>query len=102
MDIEELIAAQATASESNKDAELKPGTTVSRGHARSKTLQVRLNEAEYDALAALAVERGLPVSTLARDVLLAQLAAGDVSAQAMIARLRSDLEALASTVAGSK
>ncbi|MCK0112675.1 hypothetical protein MWU75_11035 [Ornithinimicrobium sp. F0845] len=99
MGIEELITTEASASESNKDAELKSGTTVSRGHARSKTLQVRLNDEEFEALAALAATRGLPVSTLARDVLLARLAARDTSAQAMIARLRADLEALASTVA---
>lgn len=99
MNIEEFIATEAAASESNKDADLKPGTRTSRGHGRSKTLQVRLNDDEFEALGALASARGLPVSTLARDMLLGQLAAGDVSPQAMIARLRADLEALASTVA---
>ena len=47
----------------------------------------------------LAERRGIPVSTLARELLMTQLRAGDDSPQAVIARLRSDLNALASVVA---
>ena len=99
MSVEDLIAAEAAASEADKDAELKPGSTLTRGHGRSKTLQVRLNEDEMQALAQLADRRGVPASTLARELLMTQIAAGESTPQAMIARLRADLEALASTVA---
>lgn len=99
MRIDELIAAEATASEQNKDAELKPGTKVTRGHGRSKTLQVRLNDDEFAALARVAEERGIPVSTLARDLLLRELEGAGEDPQAVIARMRSDLDALAARVA---
>ncbi len=99
MGIEELIAAEGAAAERNPDAVIKPGSRVTRGHSRSKTLQVRLNEDELAALTALAASRGVPVSTLARDVLLGQLAAPGDSPQALIARIRTELEALASAVA---
>ena len=99
MSVEDLIAAEAAASEADKDAELKPGSTLTRGHSRTKTLQVRLNEDEMQALAQLADRRGVPASALARDLLMTQIAAGEGTPRAMIARLRADLEALASTVA---
>lgn len=99
MGIEELIAAEAAASEANQDAHLKPGSTLSRGHGRSRTLQVRLNDDELDELTALAAQRGIPFSTLARELLMSQIHAGDQSPRAVIDRLRSDLEALASAVA---
>ena len=35
MGIEDLIAAEAAASEADKDAELKPGSQLTRGHGRS-------------------------------------------------------------------
>ena len=99
MSIEELVAAEATAAEQHRDAEIQPGSKISRGHNRSKTLQVRLNDEEFAALQRLATARGVPASTLARDLLLRQVTAPAESAQAVIARIRSDLEALASSVA---
>lgn len=99
MGIEELIAAEALAAEANRDAPVKPGSVISRGHGRTRTLQVRLNEEELNAVNELAAKRGLPASTLARDLLMNQVTAHEATPQAMIARLRSDLEALASTVA---
>ena len=51
----------------------------SRGHNRAKTLQIRLNDDECAALNSLAESRGIPVSTLARDLLLGQLTASDTS-----------------------
>lgn len=99
MRIDELIAAEAKASEQSKDAELKPGTKVTRGHGRSKTLQVRLNEDEFAALARVAEERGVPASTLARGLLLRELEGAGEDPQAVIARMRSDLDALAARVA---
>ncbi len=99
MRIDELIAAEAKASEQSKDAELKPGTKVTRGHGRSKTLQVRLNEDEFAALARVAEERGVPASTLARDLLLRQLSTPGTDSRSLLARIRSDLDELAARLA---
>lgn len=99
MKIEDLIAAEAAASEQNKDAELQPGTKITRGHGRAKTLQIRLNYEEFTALARAAEERGIPVSTLARDLLLRELEGAGEDPQAVIARMRSDLDTLAARVA---
>ncbi|SJN37484.1 hypothetical protein [Luteococcus japonicus] len=99
MRIDELIAAEAKASEQNKDAELKPGTKTTRGHGRSKTLQVRLNDDEFAVLARVAEERGIPVSTLARDLLLRELGGHNTDPRSLLARIRSDLDELAARVA---
>lgn len=99
MSISDLIAAEAAAAERNPDAAIKPGSKVTRGHQRAKTLQVRLNDEELDALTRLAEQRGLPVSTLARDLLLSQMAGSDDSAKALIAKIRAELDDLASRVA---
>lgn len=99
MSINDLIAAEAAAAEQNPDAPLKAGSTITRGHSRAKTLQIRLNDDELAALSSLAEARGIPVSTLARDLLLGQLAASDTSTKALIARIRAELDALASSVA---
>lgn len=99
MSISDLIATEAEAAERNPDAAIKPGSKVTRGHQRARTLQVRLNAEEMDALALLAEQRGLPISTLARDLLLSQLAGSDTSAKALIAKIRAELDDLASRVA---
>lgn len=99
MSISDLIATEAEASERNPDAAIKPGSKVTRGHQRARTLQVRLNAEEMDALALLAEQRGLPISTLARDLLLSQLAGSGTSAKALIAKIRAELDDLASRVA---
>lgn len=99
MSISDLIASEADETERNPDAPIKPGSKVSRGHQRAKTLQVRLKVEEFDALTRLAEERGLPTSTLARDLLLSQLAGSDESAKALIARIRAELDHLATRVA---
>lgn len=98
MSINDLIAAEAAASEQSPDPPTKAGSTITRGHSRAKTLQIRLNDDELAALSSLAEGRGIPVSTLARDLLLGELAASDTSTKALIARIRADLDALASTV----
>lgn len=99
MSISDLIATEADAVERNPDAPIKQGSKVTRGHNRAKTLQVRLNADELDALVALSEQRGIPVSTLARDLLLSQLATSDTSAKALIAKIRAELDTLASHVA---
>jgi len=99
MRIDELIAAESEAAERNPDAEIRPGSRVTRGHSRARTLQVRLNDEESAVLAAAAEQRGVPASTLARELLMSQLASPATTPQAVIARMRADLDALASTVA---
>lgn len=66
------IGAEAETSE-EFPTEVPAHVKVSRGHGRSKTLQVRLNEDEYAILEACADERGLPTSTLARAFLIEAL-----------------------------
>jgi hypothetical protein len=74
-ELRRLAAEEAESAEEHRDEdyEIGPDTRVTRGHGRSKTLQVRLNEEEYAALEAIANARQLPVSTVARSVLLAML-----------------------------
>ena len=99
MKIDDLITAEAEASEAHPDAELRPGTTTRRGHGRSRTLQVRLNADELEALLTMAAARGVHASTLARDLLMKEVRSESADPIAVIARIRADLEALASTVA---
>lgn len=78
--LEDLLAAEAAAAEAaegDQESALSSDARISRGHSRSRTLQVRLNDHELDELAALADHRRLPVSTLARVLLLQALAPAD-------------------------
>jgi len=99
MRIHELIAVEAEAAKRNPDAEIRPGSKVTRGHSRTRTLQVRLNDDEFAVLTTVAGRRGVPASTLARELLLGQVASPASTPQAGIARMRADLGALASSVA---
>jgi hypothetical protein len=67
----ETAEADAQISESDP---LPDGTSVTRGHGRSRTLQIRLNGDEYHELELLAKGRELPISTVARGLLLSALA----------------------------
>ena len=60
---------------------------------------MRLNDNEFAALTTVAERLGVPASTLARDLLLRELSSLSESPQAVIARMRADLDALASSVA---
>jgi predicted DNA-binding ribbon-helix-helix protein len=76
-DLEAELADEAEAAEANPDAPITDRSTVTRGHARSKVLQVRLNQDEFDAIERLAERRQLPVSTIAREQLLQLIATND-------------------------
>ncbi len=93
MSIKDLIAAEQAATEANPDAPEQPGTVVTRGSARARTLQVRLTDDEFATIHAAADAAGLPVSTFARNLLLSTPT--DVDRAAVIARIRSDLDKLA-------
>lgn len=71
--LSDLIAAEsasAEAADDSVDAPLPEHVRVTRGHDRSKVLQVRLNEDEHRLLTKLADESHLPVSTFVRSFLL--------------------------------
>ncbi len=96
--IEDLLAAEAEAAEaaeatSDPNAPLPAHVKVTRGTARSKNLQVRFRDEEFDELAAYADQRGLPVSTVVRMLVLQAIAPAD-DLKAALDRLDSDLAAV--------
>lgn len=75
--VRDLIAAEVAAAEAasdRPDTPLPEHVRVTRGHDRSRVLQVRLSEAEYEALAQRADEHQVPASTFARAVILRVIA----------------------------
>ena len=86
-DLTALLAEEADAIDANRDAAITEATTVSRGHGRSKTLQIRLNPEELEELERVAAGRGLPTSTVAREAILRLIrpaAARSVAARRLI------------------
>ena len=73
--IGDLIAAEVGAAEhaADDEAPLPRHVRVTRGHGRTRVLQVRLSEEEYQDLVQRADAHHVPASTLARDVLLRNL-----------------------------
>lgn len=75
--IRDLIAAEVAAAEAASDdveEALPDHVRVTRGHDRSRVLQIRLSEQEYEALSERADELHVPASTFARAVILKGLA----------------------------
>lgn len=99
--IEDLLAAEGAAVE-EAEASSDPGeplsahVTVTRGHPRTRNLQVRFRDDEYDALVRYAEQRGLPVSTVVRMVALQAIAPAD-DLTAALDRLESDVAAVRRT-----
>ncbi len=80
--IQRLIAEEAAASETNRDAPIPANATVSRpNRARSTVYSIRLYPAEVAALQALADAVGVPASTLVRSWIAERVRAeqGEVS-----------------------
>jgi hypothetical protein len=69
-EIAALLEGEAEAIDADRDAPITDATTVTRGHGRSKTLQIRLNPEELEELERVAASRGLPTSTVAREAVL--------------------------------
>ncbi|MCX6397442.1 MAG: hypothetical protein NTV23_13225 [Propionibacteriales bacterium] len=91
--IDELLEAEAVAAEmaeADQDSAVRTDVRITRGHSRSRTLQVRLNDHELDQLTAYADQRGLPVSTVARLFLLQALSPAD-DLHAVFDRIERDL-----------
>lgn len=93
--LSELLGEEGDAVEAaeHSDTTIRSDVRITRGHDRARTLQIRLNDAELADLSALADARGLPVSTVARQLLLQSLTPVD-GLQGAIARLEHDLAAL--------
>ena len=99
--LEELLATEARAVEeaersSAAGAPLPEHVKVTRGHPRAKNLQVRFRDDEFDALATYAEQRGLPVSTGVRMLVLQAIAPAD-DLKSALDRLEADLAALRRT-----
>lgn len=89
----EAMAVEAAELTNDPTAQIPSGTTISRGHPRSKNLQVRLREDEFDELAAYAAQQGLPVSTVVRLLVLKAIAPVD-DLKSALDRLETDLAAV--------
>jgi len=92
-DLLEAEGAAAEAAEADQDSPRRADARVTRGHDRAKTLQIRLNEDELAELVALAHDRGLPVSTVARQLLLQSLSPAD-DLKSALDRLERDISAV--------
>lgn len=88
--LDEKLARIGDEAYENRDAPIPEGTKITRGHVRSKTLQVRLNEDEYAAVSELADERGIPASTLARSILL-DTVNSDSTVDGLLARIEHEV-----------
>jgi predicted DNA-binding protein len=91
--LKKLIDAEAKAAEdgeADQSSTARAGVKITRGHDRAKTLQIRLNHEEIGELTALAQDRGLPVSTVARQLLLQSLNPVD-DLRAALDRLERDV-----------
>lgn len=96
--IEDLLAAEAEAVEeaeatSDPNEPLPAHVKVTRGHPRAKNLQVRFREDEYSELTEYAEQRGLPVSTVVRMLVLQAIAPAD-DLKAALDRLECDVAAV--------
>jgi hypothetical protein len=97
-EIEGLLAAEAEAAEAaegvgDPEAPLPAHVRASRGHPRARNLQVRFRDDEFSELAEYAQQRGLPVSTVVRMLVLQAIApAGDL--KSALDRLESDVAAV--------
>jgi len=92
-DLLDAEGAAVEAAEVDQESALRTDVKVTRGHDRAKTLQIRLNEDELRELVALAADRGLPVSTVARQLLLQSLAPAD-DLKSALDRLERDISAV--------
>lgn len=92
-DLLDTEGAAAEAAEDDQKSSVRTDVKVTRGHDRAKTLQIRLNEDELREIAALAADRGLPVSTVARQLLLQSLAPAD-DLKSALDRLERDVSAV--------
>lgn len=97
VEIERLLATEAEAAEAaeavgSSDAPIPPHVRITRGHPRSKNLQVRFRDDEFHSLSRYAEQRGLPVSTVVRILVLQAIAPVD-DLTSVFDRLEADVAA---------
>lgn len=95
-DLDAFLEEEGNAIEADVDAPITDATKVTRGHPKTRTLQVRLSPEEYEGLEKIADERGLPVSTVAREQLQNLLRATQRSPE--VSEVMSALEKLIAKV----
>ncbi|PSL08133.1 hypothetical protein CLV30_101100 [Haloactinopolyspora alba] len=71
-----IVDIEAEASEASRDMDIPAGSKPTRP-GRTTVLSVRLGQDEADALTELAATRSVPVSTLARSLIVEALQTGD-------------------------
>lgn len=96
--IDDLLAAEAKAVEeaearSDPNEPLPAHVEVTRGHPRARNLQVRFRDDEFDELTQYAAQRGLPVSTVVRSLVLQAIAPAD-DLKSALDKLETDLAAV--------
>ncbi len=77
MSVKKLIEREVAAAENASDdpnAPLPSHIRVTRGHDRTRVLQIRLSDDEYQAVLDQADSEHVPASTFARDILLRGIA----------------------------
>ena len=90
---QEALAAEAAEASADAGALLPAGTKVTRGGSRSKNLQVRFRDDEFEELSAYAAEQGLPVSTVVRLLVLKSISPAD-DLKSALDRLETDVAAV--------
>lgn len=90
---EEAIAVEEAEATSDPETPLPAHVKVTRGHPRARNLQVRFRDDEFEELAAYAEQRGLPVSTLVRSLVLQAIAPAD-DLKTALDKLETDLAAV--------
>ena len=96
--IDDLLAAEAKSVEeaearSDPSEPLPAHVKVTRGHPRARNLQVRFRDDEFDELTQYAEQRGLPVSTVVRSLVLQAIAPAD-DLKSALDKLETDLAAV--------
>ncbi|MGB3602652.1 CopG family transcriptional regulator [Gordonia sp. (in: high G+C Gram-positive bacteria)] len=90
----EQALAEAADIEESPDRVVRTDVVTTRGGRRTRTLQVRFNEDGLADLEALARARDLPVSTVARDILLTQISQIQAAPNSPLAAIDEAIEAL--------
>jgi hypothetical protein len=96
-DLAAIIEDEVAAIEAGRENPLADSAKISRGNGRSKVLQVRLNPDELAELERIAAQRGLPISTVAREA-ITRLIRPEVARTAAANRLIDDFARYVATL----
>jgi hypothetical protein len=96
-DVAAIIEDEVAAIEAGRKNPLADSAKISRGNGRSKVLQVRLNPDELAELERVAAQRGLPISTVAREAII-RLIRPEVARTAAANRLIDDFARYVATL----